>query len=670
MADFDTTVAALSPLPEAFWNLNDSSGATTIVDVEGNHTVTAGNYSGILQGATGILVNDTKKSATFAGPCKMHADPSGSAAWNTGTGGDITIFFAFKIASPPASTQVFFAWPDGGGWAGINSSGKIVNNFCNGSGAVGTNNVCNNALHFLVVKRSSGSITFKIDNTVDAALSTSGDTTNITGTTSGFIFGALDPGADFPLTGSVEKIGILKRATTGTEDTNLYNATQTGSTSSITIPVTDSNWFHSPLNTWSDGVGSMQANHVFGSSTVAAMIATGAYGHVKVGPTANISLLVDVSRTSGAGANSANYPILSISLDNGTWTDFQLASAQTSVAILSGGTSATHDVRYRLKAIGGLVEKWTPSGSPAIPPAWPVITGLQVDTGCATTSITTRPKIAVWEGDSTEEGNLALINSGSGSALNSDATSCHWIRLICEKVLNAEYCQRGYGGTGYASAAGSSGVPAYNSNAQYFFGTVSKLDGSSHYLIQPDYYIIQHGINGTTLQSDVATAITNARSRAPNAYILIALPPTSTNANTAILAAVAAAGDAKVILISTDQSVGGDTSLTEDGTHPIMPFGQAQIAMDMAPKIRAAIGNAGTGPNSTTLTIHDSGGSPLSGVEVFVTRDSAGAIVDAGPLVTDGSGQVAFNLTTGNTYYAWAFKDNSHGSAVGTSFTA
>jgi hypothetical protein len=63
------------------------------------------------------------------------------------------------------------------------------------------------------------------------------------------------------------------------------------------------------------------------------------------------------------------------------------------------------------------------------------------------------------------------------------------------------------------------------------------------------------------------------------------------------------------------------------------------------------LGAGGSGAIAKTITITN-GASPLDGVEVWVTTDSAGTNVVAGTLSTNSFGQVTFMLDAGN-YYVW-----------------
>lgn len=64
--------------------------------------------------------------------------------------------------------------------------------------------------------------------------------------------------------------------------------------------------------------------------------------------------------------------------------------------------------------------------------------------------------------------------------------------------------------------------------------------------------------------------------------------------------------------------------------------------------------SAGTGPNATTLTITSDGTTPVQNAACIVTSDSSGLVPITGVLYSNSSGQVTFNLTTGNTYYLTA----------------
>lgn len=63
----------------------------------------------------------------------------------------------------------------------------------------------------------------------------------------------------------------------------------------------------------------------------------------------------------------------------------------------------------------------------------------------------------------------------------------------------------------------------------------------------------------------------------------------------------------------------------------------------------------GSGAISTTINVEDASATPLQGVEVWITTDSAGTNTIAGTLTTDNFGNVTFYLDAG-TYYVWKQK--------------
>lgn len=65
---------------------------------------------------------------------------------------------------------------------------------------------------------------------------------------------------------------------------------------------------------------------------------------------------------------------------------------------------------------------------------------------------------------------------------------------------------------------------------------------------------------------------------------------------------------------------------------------------------------SGIGATSTTINVIDSNSNPVADCEVWITSDSDGTTVVAGPLVTDDDGKVVFLLDSGSTYYCWRKK--------------
>lgn len=79
-------------------------------------------------------------------------------------------------------------------------------------------------------------------------------------------------------------------------------------------------------------------------------------------------------------------------------------------------------------------------------------------------------------------------------------------------------------------------------------------------------------------------------------------------------------------------------------------------------EILTAVGNVGgavgSGADSVTLTIlHEITGLPIADADVWISTDVNGSNVVAGTLQTNSSGEVAFMLDAGETYYCWRQKD-------------
>jgi hypothetical protein len=72
--------------------------------------------------------------------------------------------------------------------------------------------------------------------------------------------------------------------------------------------------------------------------------------------------------------------------------------------------------------------------------------------------------------------------------------------------------------------------------------------------------------------------------------------------------------------------------------------------------ITLTLSAVGAGEDQCTLTFTVDG-SPVADADVWVSSDSAGQRVVAGPLQTNSLGQCEFLLTDGLTYYAWLQKD-------------
>ena len=83
----------------------------------------------------------------------------------------------------------------------------------------------------------------------------------------------------------------------------------------------------------------------------------------------------------------------------------------------------------------------------------------------------------------------------------------------------------------------------------------------------------------------------------------------------------------------------------------LTPLGVVDAKVDT---ILAEDVGADLGTDTCTITLHDASGGVVADARVYVSSDADG-LVRSDIRVTDALGQVAFDLTAGNTYYLWAF---------------
>lgn len=291
----------------------------------------------------------------------------------------------------------------------------------------------------------------------------------------------------------------------------------TSTHSVVTIARDNTALYYSPSNWCDDGVSKVTAN-------------AGAY--IKFNFTGTSLTLL-----TSALASMSSYPIVRAIID-GVWYNVPLTQA-TSYVVVSGLTAGTHSCKLYLRSSLYSAGSW-----------WNLvnalkITGFQLDDGASILpSATVRPKLMIVFGDSLTQG---FLLDGNNSPSLDDATG-NYVNVMAE-AFNAEYAQIGWGGTNFASA-GVSDVPAFNVSYASVANGYSRLT-SGKFTTQPDYITVMLGTNGTPTQTDVATAISNLRNAAPNAWVFVIVPGCG-QGRTAIKDAVNAAitaGDTKVVLI-------------------------------------------------------------------------------------------------------------------------
>jgi lysophospholipase L1-like esterase len=333
--------------------------------------------------------------------------------------------------------------------------------------------------------------------------------------------------------GTHATITITTGATAGTLTISDGAVTQTIAVvfPALTVAITDANLFWSPYNWYSNGAGAMQANGVKGSSTYILSNTPGAYLKAKfTAPVGNVTIAIDVSALTGAGAASNQYPAVAYSLDEGAFVAVQLTSASTAITI-AVATAGVHTLFLYFKQyapLGGTtVDRWvTPVNQVRI-------TGLTLPAGTTqplTQAPTLRSKRALGFGDSITEGS----NSVSGGT---DDPLLSYLRA-CMAGLDAEFGIVGFAGQGWTYAPSSTGVkkfhtPADDANTtwnKYFAGQSRLVSGL--FSPAPDYITVAHGTNdalqaiaNATVTAAANDWLTAVRAAAPSARVFVLVPP-------------------------------------------------------------------------------------------------------------------------------------------------
>lgn len=646
-----TTIAGFGPT--YYLTLGEAAAATVAADASGNGH--AGTASNITFGVADSDVGDAGKGATAA-TATGNITVAASSATAIGTGA-FTWTGLVRVVTSITGTQVLTgsqAFPVAQSWwIGI-SGNKLTWDFGNasvGTHATGTGGPALNdgAEHLLAVRRAAtgGAVTLLVDGVADSA-GAGTFTTAIGSATAGTGVLNFDNSSsqNFGAVGAVVKHAALFVGTALTDAQ--VNAIRTADTTAATaaIPVTDPNWTHTPFNTFGNGGGTFAANNVPSGSTVAATLCEGGTpASVTVANTANLTLMLDMSRLATVGLAANKWPVVSFSVDGGPWADLQLVAGQTAYQIVNGGAVGTHTLQYRFKAAyspsaNDGASKWTPTGSPAVPPFAVVVTGLVADAGAATVAQAAATSVDLFRGDSESEG---LRQAGGTDAVASN-DAANWTNAVAAAYGSA-FGQLGYGGAGY-EATGTGGVPPYPQSSGLYFAGVSRLDAGGHYQPVPSRVWLMLGTNGTTTQADVAAAIAAERSRAPSARVNVCVPPGGF-ARAAIAAAVAACGDANVKLLDAGAAfqvgltafVTGGTAKSFDGLHLNYTAGAAYAAA-----LVAAAGGAATPTPTPTPTITNTS----TGSNVLTATDLANIAAEVATITNAGKTGVA--TPAGMTY--------------------
>lgn len=326
----------------------------------------------------------------------------------------------------------------------------------------------------------------------------------------------------------------------------------------VTVARNDPAVFYAP-GVWQDNGTSRIAN------------TTGAYLDLQFTGTA-ITLT-----TAALAAGQSAYPKLRAFVDNGPGIDIQLTAGGTSYPIASGLAAGTHALRLVTVAFDQGTSYWDLTASVRV-------NGFVIDAAATASAAPRRSKIGYFFGDSIVQG-ASMFGATDGVATQDGTLT--FAHLLAE-AFDIDMGQVGYGGQGFVNGGGG-GVPAFNTAYSSYSAGVSRLAGGV-LSPAPDYVFCEHGANpvgGTDpTQAQVAQAITNLRTIAPNALIFMFVPVGGFRRAiiTAAVNAAVSAGDTKLRLIDAGTTAqvgftgfGNPNRRSFDGIHPNQ-LGHATLA--------------------------------------------------------------------------------------------
>lgn len=301
-----------------------------------------------------------------------------------------------------------------------------------------------------------------------------------------------------------------------------------------TFNVTNTNWYFSPYNTYSDGSASLGSNNVRTDATKVVWANTGAYMAFSVIVNGSPGSIVLNVTENGCTACKIKY-----SINQGAYQTYTLTGTDTAIT-LGTGLSGQQIVWVGFYTVGLAYDRWTGSPIPAqsLQINSLTVTNAQFGNLDAVTNLPTNnyTKKAVLFGDS--------ITEGYGTQVNAETDSFYsWAATVAQS-LGANYGLIGYSGLGWeANNVGADNVPYFPSSWNLFFAGKSRLFGGK-LSPMPDYVIVNHGRNDTgNIQATVQSWITAARAAVNTTTpIFVVAPFDGTEANY-ISAAVAAAAD-------------------------------------------------------------------------------------------------------------------------------
>lgn len=316
------------------------------------------------------------------------------------------------------------------------------------------------------------------------------------------------------------------------------------------IPVTDSNFVSSlTLNDWAANSNSVNATVCGASFTV------GFRGTQKV------ALLVDNAHLSGVVAS--RYPIITWTVNGGSWQTHQLTPGEVSVTLSAGVTNPIIDLY--IKGMSPFEDRYRGN----VPVNSVKIAGFNVDAGGATFPVVLPKKVWLNIGDSIMSGDAAAFAAGQGRPADDLWAASDDGRASYGYLLAHHYGYRearlAYGG--YDWSGGLARVPSLTTLIDQKTSTISRLnDGKLSPM--PDVVLINLGENGVPSTLDVTNALFKLRSRVNPATKVIVMIPVSGAAQAQISQAfrryAAGSSDTNAFLVN----LGSIGFATAEGQHP------------------------------------------------------------------------------------------------------
>jgi lysophospholipase L1-like esterase len=354
------------------------------------------------------------------------------------------------------------------------------------------------------------------------------------------------------------------------------------------LSVSQTRFYFSPYNTYSDGTGRLLGNNIREGSSYAMWVNPGAYFKTAFTGT---SAILNIELT---GPSGGQLPKVRWSIDGGPFVTTQLQHDRNAIPLASGLAPGSHSILFVYSASDANMNRWQE------PVEGIKIYSILLDPGGTLVeldrSVAQRPKNIVFFGDSITEGAWVLGNSDrriSGKYVDwvsySDAFLA-WPRAVAA-ALDAEYGVCAFGGTSWIKPTNPF-VPELPQSWHLYFADHSRLsDGKL--LPRPDYVIVNMGTNDGDKDTSTAVAswLRQVRSAVdPKTAIVVIIPFGQMNKRW-IDAALSSVGDLYVYKVDLGPQwadglakYGRGSFVSFDGLHP-----NAEATAEFAAALTAAI---------------------------------------------------------------------------------